>query len=178
MHALVPHPDAPHPAVRICARLAISRSHMFSIEFVVSGAIDSINLPRGGPSARADGLWERTCFEAFVGENHDSGYVELNFAPSRLWAAYRFDDYRQGMQQLTPVDTPDIRIKQGEGDAFSISADFALPDPGMSGPLRIGLSAVIEAHDGTKSYWALHHPPGKPDFHHRDCFAIVLQPPA
>ena len=41
-------------------------------------------------------------------------------------------------------------------------------------PLSIGLSAVIEETDGTKSYWALRHPPGPPDFHHPDCFALEL----
>ncbi len=40
----------------------------------------------------------------------------------------------------------------------------------------IGLSAVIEELDGRKSYWALAHAPGKPDFHQRTCF--VLQLPA
>jgi len=41
-------------------------------------------------------------------------------------------------------------------------------------PEKLGLSAVIEEIDGTKSYWALAHPPGKPDFHHPDCFALTL----
>ena len=35
---------------------------------------------------------------------------------------------------------------------------------------QLGLSAVIEELNGHKSYWALAHPPGKPDFHHSDCF--------
>ena len=39
---------------------------------------------------------------------------------------------------------------------------------------RIGLSAVIEEEDGTISYWALRHAPGKPDFHHPDAFAMEL----
>ena len=38
----------------------------------------------------------------------------------------------------------------------------------------IGLSAVLEQQDGTKSYWALAHPPGAPDFHHPDCFVARL----
>jgi hypothetical protein len=33
---------------------------------------------------------------------------------------------------------------------------------------------VIEAIDGTLSYWALAHAPGSPDFHHLDCFALEL----
>jgi hypothetical protein len=33
---------------------------------------------------------------------------------------------------------------------------------------------VIEETNGRLSYWALAHPPGKPDFHHSDCFALEL----
>jgi hypothetical protein len=36
--------------------------------------------------------------------------------------------------------------------------------------LRLGLSALIEDSDGGKSFWALAHPPGAPDFHHADNF--------
>jgi len=39
------------------------------------------------------------------------------------------------------------------------------------GAWRLGLSAVIEEAGGRKSYWALAHPQGKPDFHHADGFA-------
>ena len=50
---------------------------------------------------------------------------------------------------------------------------WARPSP--SPPARagqLGLSAVLEEKDGTKSYWALAHPRGdKPDFHAPDCFA-------
>ena len=40
--------------------------------------------------------------------------------------------------------------------------------------IALGLSAVIEEADGNVSYWALAHPPGKPDFHHSDCLALEL----
>ena len=43
-------------------------------------------------------------------------------------------------------------------------------------PWRAALSAVIEEASGTKSYWALAHPPGKPDFHHSDAFVLDLFP--
>jgi hypothetical protein len=33
---------------------------------------------------------------------------------------------------------------------------------------------VIEEQGGGKSHWAIAHPPGQPDFHHRDCFAAEL----
>jgi len=42
----------------------------------------------------------------------------------------------------------------------------ALEFDGLSSPLHLGLSAVLEETNGRKSYWALAHPPGKADFHH------------
>ena len=39
----------------------------------------------------------------------------------------------------------------------------------------LGLSAVLEEQDGTKSYWALAHPVAdKPDFHDPGCFVARL----
>jgi hypothetical protein len=38
----------------------------------------------------------------------------------------------------------------------------------------MGISAILVERDGRKSYWALAHPPGEPDFHHPDCFALEL----
>jgi hypothetical protein len=40
--------------------------------------------------------------------------------------------------------------------------------------VRLALSAVIEEGDGTLSYWALKHGPGKADFHVPDGFALEL----
>jgi hypothetical protein len=37
---------------------------------------------------------------------------------------------------------------------------------------QLDLAAVIEERGGRISYWALAHPPGKPDFHHSDCFTL------
>ncbi|MBI3061386.1 MAG: hypothetical protein HYY83_05345 [Deltaproteobacteria bacterium] len=36
-------------------------------------------------------------------------------------------------------------------------------------------AARAPAQDGTISYWALKHPPGKPDFHHPDAFALEIE---
>jgi len=56
-------------------------------------------------------------------------------------------------------------------DGLRISFQYHAP---TVGDFHIGLAAVIEELDGTKSYWALAHPPGAPDFHHADCFALTL----
>jgi hypothetical protein len=42
--------------------------------------------------------------------------------------------------------------------------------------LALALSAVVEDEHGGLSYWALKHPPGKPDFHHPDLFVLHLPP--
>jgi hypothetical protein len=55
-------------------------------------------------------------------------------------------------------------------DSAALAARLTLP----SGARRLGLSAVIEATDGTISYWALAHPSDKPDFHHPDSFVLEL----
>ena len=46
--------------------------------------------------------------------------------------------------------------------------DFAKSD------LTLALSCVVEGRDGSKSFWALNHPPDKPDFHHDDCFQLQI----
>ena len=45
-----------------------------------------------------------------------------------------------------------------------------LQDGVVAALAAIGLTAVIETATGAKSYWALHHPAEKPDFHHRNGF--------
>jgi hypothetical protein len=40
--------------------------------------------------------------------------------------------------------------------------------------LRVALAAVIEGGNGKLSYWGLRHPPGKPDFHHPNGFALEV----
>ena len=42
---------------------------------------------------------------------------------------------------------------------------------------KVGLAVVIDEVGGTKSCWALAHPPGAPDFHHPTCFAAELPAP-
>ena len=52
-----------------------------------------------------------------------------------------------------------------------------LPDTVLADASAAGLSAVIEEKDGTKSYWALAHGGGAPDFHAPACFALPLAAP-
>jgi hypothetical protein len=141
------------------------------VRFRLAGPVASLALPTRATPARRDNLWQHTCFEAFV--DTSSGYLEFNLSPSTEWAAYSFTGYRAGMADLD-IPAPIIRTSLS-AHALQLSAKITFP-PGVT-PLRLGLSAVIEETSGTKSYWALGHPPGdKPDFHHPDCFALELPP--
>jgi hypothetical protein len=67
------------------------------------------------------------------------------------------------------------RSESYDSGSVEIAAAFDLAFA-LREPWRLGVSAVIEESDGAKSYWALKHAPGKPDFHHADSFAYELNP--
>ena len=143
------------------------------LQYSVTGRIDALRLAPLAEPARRDGLWRTTCFEAFLRATAGTAYTELNFAPSTAWAAYRFRAYREDMQVAQEVGPPRIETRAAS-DRFELRASLTLDGLPRDEPWQLGLSAVIEESDGSLSYWALAHPPGKPDFHHSDCFAAVL----
>ena len=170
-HALILHPDSRCAAVTsIAVEVARARPGVLTLHYLVTGRIGELRLPPVAAPARADELWRHTCLEAFVRTPAGVGYLEFNFAPSTQWAAYRFSGYREGMQPAMDLRAPHFDVRSNAA-TFEMEALLALPD---DAPWRLGLSAVIEETNGAKSYWALAHPPGKPDFHHADCFALEL----
>jgi hypothetical protein len=145
------------------------------LTYFVTGNIGDLRLPPATAAVRAHALWEHTCFEAFVRAFPGEGYYELNFAPSTQWAAYWLSGYRSGMEAAGEVGDPAIAA-QLRPDCYTLQAslDVARLSRLPPGTWRLGLSALIEDLSGRKSYWALAHPPGRPDFHHSDCFALAL----
>jgi hypothetical protein len=135
--------------------------------------MSDIRMPPVVAAARSHELWRHTCFEAFVRASSGGEYYEFNFAPSTQWAAYRFSSYRSGMVVADEIRAPRIEV-QSAPDCYTLQVSLAL-DRLLGFPReaswRLGLSALIEDTSGLKSYWALAHPPGKPDFHHEACFA-------
>ena len=168
------HPESHGEAIE-GIEVEVTRSgDALALRYVAAGAIDAIILPEPAAPARADELWKHSCFEAFLRSESEPGYLELNFAPSSQWAAYRFDSYRNGMAPAE-VAPPRIDVCAGAG-RFELLATIALPP--LRAPVRLNLAAIVEARDGRKSYWALAHPPGDPDFHQPDCFVLELPPPS
>jgi hypothetical protein len=169
-HTLRLHPDSLcAAATQIEVDVARPRPDSLVLSYVVSGRISDLRLPPIVAAARADELWQHTCFEAFVRPSAGPGYYEFNFSPSTHWAAYGFDGYRSGMRVATEIDAPRIELRSSV-ESYTLQA--ALEFDGLSLPWRLGLAAVLEETNGHKSYWALAHPPGKADFHHSDCFTL------
>jgi len=175
-YRLTRHPDSPCAAVtEIEVDVARPPGGGLVLSYIVAGHISDLLIPAVTESKRADELWRHTCFEAFIRGAQAGGYYEFNFAPSSQWAAYRFDGYRSGMRAATEIAAPKIEVVSA-ADCCTLRAVLELSELSVLSLGRLGLSAVIEEANGRKSYWALAHPPGKPDFHHPDCFAGKLSP--
>lgn len=172
---LIKHPDEQAaPARSVVAHVGRLGDRELAFRFEIVGEMSGIVWPPPAPSSRTDGLWRRTCFEAFVRRPQEDRYVELNYATSGGWAAYGFSGYRTG-----PVDL-DAMIHgrfRNQTSCATIAWWAALPDLAGVGELYLNLSAVIEATDGTRTHWALAHAPGPPDFHNPDCFTARLPAP-
>jgi hypothetical protein len=165
---LISHPDTPARAISaVEVEVGPLSGAQLRLQYVVAGEIARLALPEAASPERGDALWKRTCFEAFAMLDH--GYREFNFSPSTEWAACDFDSYRADMRNAD-VLAPRVEGRHGQAH-YELFVAFDLPG---DAPWRLALTAVIEETDGTKSYWALKHPPGKPDFHHADGFALEL----
>jgi hypothetical protein len=146
------------------------------LRYELTGDLTQLRLPAQQAPAAVDGLWEHSCFEAFIAVEGDSGYHEFNFSPSGQWAAYAFSDYRVRSDWTVSL-APTIRFTQTDGHLLleAVIAAADLPPNRASQPFQLGLTAVIEANDGSRSYWALHHPEAHPDFHHRAGFILPFK---
>jgi hypothetical protein len=174
---LVPHPSAPpaDPPFTVWASVdhagLLGGAATTNIWFGVSAPIGRFLIAQAEDPGRADELWKTTCFEAFLRAEGEEAYREWNFATSGSWAAYDFSNYRENMAEAEIDSPPYVRIE----DNFTWWALGATITVDSAKSWTLGLSAILEEKDGTKSYWALTHPDtDKPDFHAPDCFAAKL----
>lgn len=70
------------------------------------------------------------------------------------------------------MGAPPVIAVHREGD--EAICEVRLPRAILEGAVCAGLTAVIEEAGGHKSYWALAHASGQPDFHKRSCFTLQL----
>ncbi len=168
MTALVCHPHTPTAAVQgIDVHAGRAAGGLLALSYRIRGDIRRLRIPAPRPPCVGERLWQHSCCEAFVAATPGGAYREFNFSPSGEWAAYAFERYREG----TPLEVADpritIRLEAGE---LRLEASIAV----KPGKHFVALCAVIEEDGGALSYWALRHPPGKPDFHHPAGFALEL----
>ncbi len=175
-HALKMHPESLCTAVVGIEVSAVRQTPgRLRLHYDVSGVITKVRFPPSAKPARADELWRHTCFEMLLQAPGGAGYWEFNFSPSSEWGAYRFTDYRAGMRPCDLVAAPAIEIQTGQ-ERFEMVVALDLAGLGLppNAVWRAGLSVIIEGRDPHKSWWALAHPPGKPDFHQPCNFALDL----
>jgi hypothetical protein len=168
--SLIPHPDTPAKGIHgIDVRWFETAKGLLVLRWLVQG-VDTLRVPPFAGKGRGEELWQTTCGELFLQNRRGKGYREFNFSPSERWAAYSFDGYREGMADAE-IPAPEVSSERGQY-LFVLTA---ILDAAVLGDAKAaGLAAVIEETDGTKSYWALAHPPGQPDFHDPACFALPL----
>ncbi len=175
---LLAHPYTPGEWVwSISAEVQLEAPATLVCRYELHGEVSRLRVPAARTGRRADGLWQHTCFEVFAAAEAARGYYEFNFSPSLEWAAYRFSEYREGMQPASLTRAPGLRARRTP-DQLELTAHLhleGLSELTCAPALRLGLTAVIEDDGGRLSYWALRHVPGNADFHDPDAFALELR---
>lgn len=175
-----------HPANPACfhqrveANLQRAPDGALVLTYRIHGLNLDLRVPSPHAPAPADALWKTTCFELFLGATKGTAYREFNFSPSGQWAAYDFSDTRLRLpHEITLPQAPQLDFARSED---LLSMEVRLPHSGQfhvqnipeSTSLRLALSVILEAEGGHLGYWALAHPPGKPDFHHPHSFLLAV----
>lgn len=168
---LVLHPESRAGAVRrVTASAQRVGGGMLEFAYSLEADLERLRVPPTEPVRPGRELWRHTCCEAFVAAAGAPAYREWNFSPSGEWAAYAFRGYREAGETFAAAP-PYLEVRRSES-GLALRGRVAEP---VEGRLAIGLSAVIEAADGSLSYWALRHVPGRPDFHRREAFVLELE---
>ncbi|WP_404784291.1 DOMON-like domain-containing protein [Altericista sp. CCNU0014] len=166
--------DPTLPNLEVIGTIA-RRDPFLLVQYTLLGEIDRVIVPApNNKPTRKTELWEQTCFEFFLSIRNSPAYWEFNLSPTGDWNIYRFEDYRQGMQEETAYTELPFSTET-EADAFSLSLRLDLDEIIPVGRvLDVGISAVTELEGGKITHWALKHPSTQADFHRRESFTLKL----
>lgn len=146
------------------------------LEYKLSDPQGLFELPQqnlswtGAAVPRQDGLWNATCFEAFLQPVGFENYYEFNFALSPAWQAYRFDSYRKPQP---PARVEDFILKSLQWEASQGRLQICLENKTSHRQFQVGLTAILVEKTGAKHYCALAHKGTKPDFHLSESFTLL-----
>jgi len=167
-------PDTPPTVSTLLTTVCALPGGSVRLEFVLEGRIETLRIPMADAPPPGP-LWQHTCFEAFISAPNVENYREYNFSPAGQWAASEFLHYREMGHPLGEEDPALLSVTntrhEGRLTLIAEIPPMLLPS---SPVLRLGLSAVVEHEDGSLEYWAIHHPAGRPDFHHADGWTLRL----
>ncbi len=179
---LQPFPGSAAPDIIITGVVTRDQQQL-NVVYMVSGAIETIHLPRPNPNpTRQWELWETTCFECFFGVPEVLNYWEINLAPNGNWNAFALTNYRKGIVNeegiesiIITTDRTTDRQRPTDGQRFTLSAIIPLSAivPARKS-LEMAVTAVIQTQDSATSYWAIAHCSDAADFHRRDSFVLTL----
>lgn len=144
---------------------------IIKLGFWVSDPNQSIvwNLPAAG-HPRRDFLWEKTCFEVFIGVKDEDFYREINLSDSGEWQAYQFEEYRYP-EFIPPLPAQDIELIDLQRTKFGVTATIDLNPFLHQHQVKIkdvylGLSAVLATKTNTH-FFAMQHSSPHADFHNK-----------
>lgn len=146
------------------------------LEYFLVGPTRHLHFPplhEGEDVLRRDELWKTTCLEAFFSfdQDSDSPYLEVNCSPNGDWNAYAFTGYRQGMR---PDGTASVHLIHRALESDEAIFRVKIQSPALKNFKHLGITAVIEFSDGSKSYFALTHSGPQADFHNKSSFTHSL----
>jgi len=169
--SLQPFPNSNSCDLKISGNITRNLNQL-TICYILEGNLQNVAIAQPSDTpARKHELWAETCFEFFLGIPNSTRYWEFNLSPSGNWNVYRFDGYRQGMQEETVFTTLPFSV-QSQSDSLALTLDVDL-EPICPQPLEVAITTVINLNSQV-TYWALTHSGTEADFHLRDSFIIRL----
>ena len=162
------------PNLKIAGNIA-RNSNQLVICYMLEGDFKEIAIATpSNTRSRKHELWKDTCFEFFVGIKDSARYWEFNLSPAGHWNVYRFDAYRQGMQEETAFTILPFSV-QNQADGLGLMLEVDLNKiVSAKQEIEVAITTVIKHRDGEVTYWALTHRGAEADFHLRDSFIIEL----
>jgi hypothetical protein len=162
------------PNIKITGK--ISRlSKKLTINYTLSGDISAVDItPPSHTPVRKFELWEKTCFEFFIGIKDSPQYWEFNLSPAGHWNIYSFDNYRQGMKEETAFSLLPFTV-ENLSDSILLTLEVDLNKiVSQETRIEVAITTVIKDKNNQFSYWALIHKGKEPNFHLRDSFMMEL----